>query len=853
MSLVQGTRVGPYEILGSIGAGGMGEVYRARDARLNRDVALKVLPASFAADPDRLRRFTLEAQSTGALNHPNILAIFDTGTHEGMPYLVAELLEGESLRARMRKSRLGVVKVVEYARQTASGLAAAHAKGITHRDIKPENLFITRDGFVKILDFGLAKVKAPAPTPGATQAETETEATSPGVAVGTVAYMSPEQVRGESVDHRSDIFSFGCVLYEMLSGKRAFSGASHVETMNAILTAEPPELSTLDAKLPLGLERVVRHCLEKQPEERFQSAGDLAFDLEALTQSSGRAASPPAVQRGKPILRRALAAAVVLLAMVAGYVAAVFFDRRPPPRFQRLTYRRGYVHTARFGPDGTTVIYGGAWEGDPSAVFTIRLESPQYHPALVANSIPLSVSKGGELALLRSARSTASFTVEGTLARVPLAGGAPREITEKVRWAEWSPAGELAIVRADKMGDHLEYPTGKTLFQTTGFIRSPRFSRTGSHIAFLHYPRVSDTQGDVMVVNLAGEVKTVSAKWLSVWGLAWHPKTDEIWFGATATGARYDLRAVSLDGRVRTVYSQAASVVPEDISNDGRVLLSTVTERMKLHFASGTTGESRDLSWLDWSLITSISRDAKTVVFFESGEGSGKYFASFYRKTDGSPPVTLGEGRFPRLSPDGNAIVATNTAANSLLIFPVGAGEGRRIPLPGFNLNFVDWGAGSRQILFTGSEAGRGVRLYSLDRDDAKPRAITSEGAHQPFFITSPDGKFAALRNNNGPILLQSEGGGGSVPCNGSEPGEMPAAWGLGKDMLYVRRLGGLPSKVFLIDCGTGRRRLWKEIVPQDRSGVPNVSAVYFTPDGRSYAYSYMQQLSELFLVDGLK
>jgi hypothetical protein len=852
MSLSAGNRLGPYEILNSIGAGGMGEVYRARDTRLNRDVAVKVLPQSFAADQDRLRRFSLEAQSSGALNHPNILAIFDIGTHEGMPYLVAELLEGESLRARLKGGKLSVGKVVEYARQAASGLAAAHAKGITHRDIKPENLFITRAGHVKILDFGLAKVKAAPAAAGATEAETETVATSPGVVMGTVAYMSPEQVRGETVDHRSDIFSFGCVLYEMLAGRRAFSGATQVETMHAILKEEPLELSTLDSTLPPALERVVRHCLEKRPEERFQSAGDLAFDLEALSQASGRTAAKFAAPRGKPRLRWAVAAAVVVLATAGGYFARVFSERHPQPKFQRLTYRRGYVPTARFGPDGNTVVYGAAWEGDPSAVFTIRLESPEYHPALVTDAIPLSVSKSGELALLLGPQNTGGFMVEGTLARVPLSGGAPREALEKVRWVDWAPNGEMVIVRRGEKGDQLEFPVGKTLFQTVGAIRSPRFSPSGDRIAFLHHTRLGDTQGDVNVVSLAGEVKTLSAKWISVWGLAWHPKTGEIWFGAAATGGKLDLHAVNLRGTLRTVFSQAGSMMLEDISRDGRVLLSTVSERMKLHFTGGAAHESRDLSWLDWSLVGSISRDGKALVFFESGDGAGKNFVSFYRKTDGSPAVTLGEGRYPRLSPDGSAVVATNTAADALLFLPIGAGEVRRIPLPGFNLNFVDWRPGTRQVLFTGSEAGRDVRLFSLGPEERKPRAVTPAGI-RPWFLAGPGGKSAAIVDVKGQIFLQPLAGGAPTQCRGSEPGELPQAWGADESTLYVKSFSGVPAKVYLVDCQTGRRTLWKEIMPQDRAGVDTINHVRITPDGRSYAYSYTQQLSELFLVDGLK
>ncbi len=772
MSLSPGTRLGPYEVQSSIGAGGMGEVYRARDTRLNRDVAVKVLPQSFAADADRLRRFTLEAQSAGALNHPNILAIYDIGTHEGVPYMVSELLEGESLRARLKGGKLSVQKAVDIARQAASGLAAAHGKGITHRDIKPENLFITKDGHVKILDFGLAKVKPSPVAAEATQVETETVATSPGVVLGTVAYMSPEQVRGQAVDHCSDIFSLGSVLYEMLAGRRAFRGQTSVETMHAILREEPAELSTLDSTLAPALERIVRHCLEKRPEERFQSAGDLAFDLEALSQISGRAAAKGAPLRGRSFLRWAITVAVVILALVGGYLAGGFSERRPPPpKFQRLTFRRGFIPAARFAPDGNTIVYGAAWEADPTHIFSVRLDSPEFHPALVSEAIPLSVSPSGELALLLKPRVTFGFLTPGTLARVPYSGGAPREVLENVQWADWSPSGELTIVRRSEKGDQLEFPVGKVLFHTAGTITHPRFSPAGDRIAFLHHPSVNDITGEVTVVNLAGETKTLSANWLSVWGLAWHPKTSEIWFTATAVGAKQDLRAVTLAGAGRTVLAQTGSLTLEDISRDGRVLLNSRSEQMKLRFVGAGEPGGRDLSWLDGSLVTSISSDGKAVVFFESGEGAGQNFVSYYRKTDGSPAVKLGNGRYPRLSPDGNSVVATTQATDGLVILPIGPGEARRIAVPGFRLNFVRRLPGARGVLFTGSEAGHGLRLYSMDLEGGKPRPMTPEGI-APLFAVSPGGKFAAVVNAQRQVLLYPLAGGDPAVCPGIEPGE---------------------------------------------------------------------------------
>ena len=318
MTLAAGSRLGPYEILSPLGAGGMGEVYRARDPRLGREVAIKVLPASFSADPDRLRRFEQEARAAGILNHPNITAVYDIGTHDGAPYVVQELLEGETLRSRLAGGAFTPRKALGHALQIANGLAAAHEKGIVHRDLKPENVFVTSDGRVKLLDFGLAKLTETPGSTGGTNLPTAAPATEPGMVLGTLGYMSPEQVRGKPADARSDIFSFGAILYEMLSGRRAFHGDSAADTMSAILLKEPVELSTSNRDVSPGLERVVHHCLEKNPEQRFQSARDLAFDLESLSDVSGLSQTRRASADGVPLLPRMPLLAALAVAAAVG-------------------------------------------------------------------------------------------------------------------------------------------------------------------------------------------------------------------------------------------------------------------------------------------------------------------------------------------------------------------------------------------------------------------------------------------------------------------------------------------------------------------------------------------------------
>ncbi|HKU26511.1 MAG TPA: serine/threonine-protein kinase, partial [Candidatus Sulfotelmatobacter sp.] len=485
MPLSSGTKLGPYEIQSPLGAGGMGEVYRARDARLNRDVAIKILPASFSADPERLQRFAQESRAAAALNHPNILSIYDIGEDRGAPYVVSELLEGESLRGRLRTGGLPARKAIDYAQQIAKGLATAHEKGIVHRDLKPENLFITNDGRAKILDFGLAKFTRPE-SDSLGDAPTEQIATEAGTVMGTVGYMSPEQVRGKNADARSDIFAFGAILYEMLSGKRAFHGDSAADTMSAILKEDPPELTETNRSVSPALDRIVRHCMEKNPAERFQSARDVAFNLEALTDisTSGRTAARVLTEQRAP--RRWLLPLSIALLVLVSWAGIYQLGRRSSargnPTFHEITFRNGIIWDARFAPDGQTIVYGAAWDGVAQEIFSSRFDSTDSRAIGLPNSQILSISSKGEMAVSLHPVNTGPFAQAGTLARVPLAGGAPREVLDNVFWADWTPDGQsLAVIRPDNRtgGGQLEFPSGNVIYSPDGWVSHVRFSPNG--------------------------------------------------------------------------------------------------------------------------------------------------------------------------------------------------------------------------------------------------------------------------------------------------------------------------------------------------------------------------------------
>ncbi|MGA8273510.1 MAG: serine/threonine-protein kinase, partial [Candidatus Sulfotelmatobacter sp.] len=512
------------------GAGGMGEVYRARDSRLKREVAIKVLPQAFSLDTDRLRRFEQEALATAALNHPNILAVFDIGTNQigtnpGAPYVVSELLEGETLRERLRSGSIAVRKTLDYALQIAHGLAAAHEKGIIHRDLKPENLFLTKDGRVKILDFGLAKLTQTEPGVHSSL-PTMTQATEAGVVLGTAGYMSPEQVRGVAVDARSDIFSFGAILYEMLSGKRAFHGDTAADTMSAILREDPPELNETNRNVSPALERMVQHCLEKNPEQRFHSASDIAFDLEHLTGVSGtaaRAAVPAAAgsrTRGK--LLALLAGGALLAAMMLGLGWWLGKGNGPAPlaEYQQITFRTGSIGNARFTPDGS-MVYSASWEGGEDQLYMSRTDDPGSRELGIKDAELLSISKGGELAIRLKTEYHGGYARSGTLARVPLSGGTPREVLDNVGDAEFAADGNnLAIIHYVPENNHwrLESPIGKVLLDSINWLSHPKISPDGKWIAFAdHENPGGDDEGSLAVIGTDGKEpeRKLSSGWTS--------------------------------------------------------------------------------------------------------------------------------------------------------------------------------------------------------------------------------------------------------------------------------------------------------------------------------------------------
>jgi len=862
MALSTGSRLGTYEILGKLGAGGMGEVYRARDAKLNRDVAIKVLPDALAQDPAALARFEREAQAVAALSHPNILAIHDFATEGRTVYAVTELLEGETLRARIGEQALPVRKAIDFGVHIVRGIAAAHERGIIHRDLKPENIFITRDGVVKILDFGLAR--AAGPSPGAPEAtETRIADTTPGMVMGTVGYMSPEQVRAQPLDHRTDIFSFGAILYEMLTGRRAFRGDSHVETMNAILKDDPPEFAEINPNLPGSLDRIVRRCLEKQPADRFHSAHDLAISLEALSGASHSstaamaAAAIPAPRRRIPLA----AVAVALLAVGAGaFIAGRMLSAPAPwaaPDFHRLTYRRGLIWSAQMMPDAATLLYSAVWDGGPRRIYSTRVDSPDSAPLPYDSADVVSISSKGELALVANRQFLNAYAQPGTLQRATL-GGASRDILENVQDADWMPDGSnLAVTHYVGNKFKLEFPIGNVVYETSGWITDPRVSRDGKSVAFLDHPVLGDDRGTAAIIDASGTKRTISGDCESTQGLAWSPKGDEVWFTCSQKGLSRSLDASTLDGTQRTLLRVPGSLRLGGVAADGAVLLwHEIGRRGASALATGDTRE-RDLSWLDWTQPAALSEDGTMLLLTEEGEGGGPGYGVYVRKLDGSPAVRLGMGSALALSGDGKWVIAQklNPSPAQLILLPTGAGEGRALTndaLTHDNARFLPDG---KRFIFVGAEPGKASRTWVQSLDGGAAIAVTPEGV--TGLLATPDGTRVVARDEGVRKLYPIDGKGEPEVLRFVDGAEGLVRFTADGRAALIRRAsaaGGRAVDVVRVDLTTGARTPVRTVLPLPESvSSGGVGQLLMTSDGGVYVQGYGVTQSDLFLVRGLR
>jgi eukaryotic-like serine/threonine-protein kinase len=838
--VLSGRTFGPYQVEELLGSGGMGDVYRARDTILGRDVAIKILPEAFNDDPERLARFQQEAQFLASLSHPNIAAIY--GIHEalGLRGLVLELVDGETLDERLKRGPIPLHDVVRLARQIGDALDAAHQRNIVHRDLKPSNIKVTRDGVTKVLDFGLATSPPEEPH---------------GLVRGTAAYMSPEQARGDVVDKRTDIWAFGCVLYEMIVGLRAFPGSS---------AEAAPDYTRIPSAIPAGVTALLKRCFEDDPKERRRDIGDVIVDLEeAVSRQPPAPAGPRAVW--PIVLVSVLGLLVALSTFVAGWRIGGAQGRSAPPSafpvWHKLTYERGYIHSARFGPGGETVLYSASWNGSPFQIFTTTTLSPESRALDLPPSGLLAMSPTGKLALALSCTYRArSGGCVGTIAGVPVLGGAPRRIAENVEAADWGPGETLAAV----VGQRLEYPLGTRLHGATDLVRiSPDGRRLVS----------ADHQPDgslAVVVRHGSQQEILSTGWTAISGLAWAADNNAVF--VTGFGPdNYDdaVSRIQLDGTERSVLRAGTRLRVLDAAAPDRLIIdqSSDSRRTWLHDPS-VSGGRRDLAWLGSSVLDALSDDGRLMLItvrvgptLESGRKVESLYPIYVRPTDGSPATLIGEGYGRALSPDGRWALAATRAGfdagvgSSLVLFPLGPGNARTLDRGAVvlrgraaNASF----AGADRIVFDaeGKDGVMGTYVQSISGGPPTPVE------HEPGQVISPvapDGDRFISRRRDGTLWIAtlSRRPATTFPL-ALRPNQIIRQWTNDGREVFVLTPEEHRWVLTAVDVKTGRSRPHAEIARDPLAERPGPN-LRISRDGRTIVGSDTRFQSSLFFIEGVR
>jgi serine/threonine protein kinase len=891
-----------YKIEAALGSGGMGEVYLAEDIRLNRKVALKLLPPHFTVNPDRVRRFEREARAASALNHPNIVTIYEIGKSDTTHFIATEFVDGKTLRQLINEKPFTLNETLNVSMQVADALSGAHAAGIVHRDIKPENIMIRRDGYVKILDFGLAKLTEQQTSESDLETPTLLQS-NPGLVMGTVHYMSPEQARARNVGVRTDIWSLGIVMYELLAGRVPFTGETSSHVMVSLMEDKLPPLKN-HANVPDELDRFVTKALRKNQKERYHTAVELARDLKSFKQRLQQDTrlkewlkTVPSRKEGVPLplhkplttvsggseqerepLRKKVSlgwtipvTALVLIAMVV----VLSLNRRStlwsgtssqtphllttPDRFIQVTKRDGFISAARFAPDGKQIVYSAGFDGKPVELFLTDVEGSESRSYGIQSAALKSVSRSGKIAVLFDFELNWSDGYNGTLAILPPDGGKPEIIGDGIDDAAFAPDGNtLAIIRRGMGEQQLEYPSGQVLHKSEGWMSYPRFSPKGDKIAFFEHP-LGDAGGSIIVFDLAsGKKINISSDWKFLKGLAWDPNNNEIWFGGGKTTKKQSINAVSLSGELRLNLHEMPGMHAriEDISADGKALIAQgSSNHTTMMIVEGNSATKAIYSQFSFSTSADLSADGKTLLYYEGGfESSDPADGNtvYLRKLDSSENIKLGPGKALALSPDGKSALALQTKPQpQLVILSTSGTEPKTLPNRGMKeYHYASFFPDGRQILFTGIEALEGamIRSFVQDISTGQVQPLTEEGT--TALRVSPDGKRVITLQPDHTFYIQGLGGGEPKEIPGLERDDEPIQWSDDGRAVFVKAAGDFVTKIYRVDLATGQRREWRDIDPPNKVGhvglEVNPGGILITPDGKVCIYTYWILLQQL-------